>query len=147
MVKISSLDAKSFFEINFLNLDKDEGWINCQIILNENGNNISKASGSFFEFNEIRELIDNFKKLKGKQVNKIESSFLEPNLKIEIEINDENFTLNVLFRELIDYEDGEIGNKYDKRLRIITDNNSLSNFIDNLEIELSKLKSPLENSN
>lgn len=144
MAKLNSTNKQDFFEIKIINFEHEgEDWAISQILFSHKREDLLSSIGLYFGTLELKGLMLNVKKLLERKENSVDSSFLEPNLEIKINyVENEKYTIAVLFRKFIDYESGKIkdSNESTKKLHFITNHSNLTSFIEALESELKNLE-------
>ncbi len=140
MANLTSSDKHNKIELRILRYEqKEEYWFSSEVSLIEKGENIIKGFGSF-HINDFVELINGIKSLiPSRESNYFTFEPIEPYLKIKIKSENDLYIVDTNFCKGPIFEPA----KY-KGLKFITDRENLTQFVNQIEVELKRIDNKLE---
>jgi hypothetical protein len=142
MANLYSSKNRSVLTINVIGYENIfEDWLFVELVFISNGKIILKTNGVFVRENELLVFRNDIQKIIDCKIEEVESVFLEPNLNIKIEkLKNNQFQANAIFLESINYANGKINRENGKNLVFETNKENLVSFMDELMVEIVKIK-------
>lgn len=139
MAELIDLDKKNKFLLRPTRYEqREEFWFSADLNLIQKDQPILKGTGSF-HINDFLSLVAGIQHVVGKKTDKFEFNPIEPYLKIDIELINNNFFVEVCFCKGPIFTSSEY-----KKITLIVSSDNLIKFADQIQIDLKMLDSKLK---